>query len=866
MVETRTVVAVSAASAALAITGYLIYFDYKRRNDPGFRKKLRKFQVYVTSSGTGIHDYSGKEKKKAAKNAKDGEATTPAAPGRSQEELKGMLDQINAEPLPTLPAEREKYFMDHVGMGEQMLLRGPAFEVPAALAFYRALRAYPSPVEIIMIFQNTLPAHIFGLVMELASLDVSSSESTLASKPTQAKEPALASASAAVTEPESTSAPTTVPAPPAPERATTPPPAPASVQETESEHDSEVMVDADVDTEVEVEAESEAEGEAKADAMSEAEIVPAAHSEPDTESRPEVGAESGADGSTVTQEMSYAEVAAKAAESEPEPTQAQEAAQESHQEPEATHAPEAVPESETKPESEPAAPRDPASVPLGSDSEDDARSETHSETDSYHQVAASQDDHSDWDSLAASNVLKTFVYAQIVKTGYYDVFPPKNMNVKIVNVPVKDKSGQPTESDGKPILRSTLVSNKDIKAGDVIYMVRHRLAGTVVATLDFDLQNLRTHCTHCLRRIDAPISVPDDPLDATYCSKGCQVASKIQSQNVLFGLDPPLPSNSEEPEKPKTEAELVERRKSQEEFVETLRKTGATRALLVARFIACMVAEQSAKLGAAVSPSSKNSSPADLFGLPEPEGDSNTYSFYDHVERLKYLEITETPIEIEEVNALKKAMKNAMEGLEEFVGDRYPLLKGKMAYNAIGVAFGGGRDDKAWNQIFEDLMERLGKPALHFIGFPHTYAAISLSSKIPDQLNVILIQLAHSCAPNVAPSFHTGTSDLHLVANENITSGTELTMAYVDVNQGPTETRLEARRRRRQELARGWRFACECSKCLKEVEEGILEEDKKAEGDAAVKEDLELGSEAKLEDAVRRYESGEKPTPEVDVE
>ncbi|KAF8709445.1 MAS20 protein import receptor, partial [Rhizoctonia solani] len=807
MVETRTVVAVSAASAALAITGYLIYFDYKRRNDRGFRKKLRK------------------EKKKAAKNAKDGEATTPAAPGRSQEELKGMLDQINAEPLPTLPAEREKYFMDHVGMGEQMLLRGPAFEVPAALAFYRALRAYPSPVEIIMIFQNTLPAHIFGLVMELASLDVSSSESTLASKPTQAKEPAPASASAAVTKPESTSAPTTVPAPPAPERATTPPPAPASVQETESEHDSEVMVDADVDTEVEVEAESEAEGEAKADAMSEAEIVSAAHSEPDTESRPEVGAESGAGGSTVTQEMSYAEVAAKAAESEPEPTQAQEAAQESHQEPEATHAPEAVPESETKPEPEPAAPRDPASVPLGSDSEDDARSETHSETDSYHQVAASQDDHSDWDR-------------------YYDVFPPKNMNVKIVNVPVKDKSGQPTESDGKPILRSTLVSNKDIKAGDVIYMEK-----AVVATLDFDLQNLRTHCTHCLRRIDAPISVPDDPLDATYCSKGCQVASKIQSQNVLFGLDPPLPSNSEEPEKPKTEAELVERRKSQEEFVETLRKTGATRALLVARFIACMVAEQSAKLGAAVSPSSKNSSPADLFGLPEPEGDSNTYSFYDHVERLKYLEITETPIEIEEVNALKKAMKNAMEGLEEFVGDSL-----RLPY-----------DQKILNALVHQV-ERLGKPALHFIGFPHTYAAISLPSKIPDQLNVILIQLAHSCAPNVAPSFHTGTSDLHLVANENIPSGTELTMAYVDVNQGPTETRLEARRRRRQELARGWRFACECSKCLKEVEEGILEEDKKAEGDAAVKEDLELGSEAKLEDAVRRYESGEKSTPEVDVE
>src|SRR5690349_2756753 len=124
MVETRTVVAVSAASAAIAITGYLIYFDYKRRNDPGFRKKLRKFQAYITSSGISIHGYLGKEKKKAAKNAKAEEAANPPAPGRSQEELKEIIDTINAEPLPTMPAEREKYFMDHVGMGEQMLLRG----------------------------------------------------------------------------------------------------------------------------------------------------------------------------------------------------------------------------------------------------------------------------------------------------------------------------------------------------------------------------------------------------------------------------------------------------------------------------------------------------------------------------------------------------------------------------------------------------------------------------------------------------------------------------------------------------------------------------------------------------------------------
>jgi import receptor subunit TOM20 len=114
----------------------------------------------------------------------------------------------------------------------------------------------------------------------------------------------------------------------------------------------------------------------------------------------------------------------------------------------------------------------------------------------------------------------------------------------------------------------------------------------------------------------------------------------------------------------------------------------------------------------------------------------------------------------------------------------------------------------------------------------------------------------------VRPSFPAGTAQLHLVANENIPAGTELKMAYVDVQQGPSETRLEARRRRRQELARGWRFACECARCLKEVEEGILKEDQKSKNE----EELDVGSGAKVEEAVRRFETGEKPMAEPQVE
>ena len=59
-----------------------------------------------------------------------------------------------------------------------------------------------------------------------------------------------------------------------------------------------------------------------------------------------------------------------------------------------------------------------------------------------------------------------------IMSGYYDVFPPKSMNVKIANLPMKDKSGKPLENEGTPILRSALVATKNIKVGELIYKVR----------------------------------------------------------------------------------------------------------------------------------------------------------------------------------------------------------------------------------------------------------------------------------------------------------------------------------------------------------------------------------------------------------
>ena len=80
-------------------------------------------------------------------------------------------------------------------------------------------------------------------------------------------------------------------------------------------------------------------------------------------------------------------------------------------------------------------------------------------------------------------------------------------------------------------------------------------------------------------------------------------------------------------------------------------------------------------------------------------------------------------------------------------------------------------------------------------------------------------------------------------------------MAYVDVAQRSGESITEARRRRRQELARGWKFACECSKCATDAL--VRTEDPTAEGAEGVdSNDLGVPLEAaKLEEAVARVEA-----------
>ncbi|KAG0150934.1 hypothetical protein CROQUDRAFT_87391 [Cronartium quercuum f. sp. fusiforme G11] len=151
MPTTRQVLTIGGISVLTAGISYCFYFDYKRRNDPAFRKKLLKEQRRLS-----------KQKQTSSKNAsRDAEKMLEAA-----------VAAVNAEPLPKTNEGKENYFMEQVGMGEMLAGRLPQGTVPAAISFFKAYKVYPSPQELMMIYQRTMPTEVFALVVEMIKLDV----------------------------------------------------------------------------------------------------------------------------------------------------------------------------------------------------------------------------------------------------------------------------------------------------------------------------------------------------------------------------------------------------------------------------------------------------------------------------------------------------------------------------------------------------------------------------------------------------------------------------------------------------------------------------------------------------------------------
>ncbi|KAG1178000.1 hypothetical protein G6F70_002069 [Rhizopus microsporus] len=147
-VKASTIAVISTAVIAAFGIGYLVYFDQKRRKDPEFKKQLKR------------------ERKKQAKAEKE---TKKAELATVEQLVQNVLNEIAQETFPESPEEKEKYFMEQVAAGEALCQQGLHNE--SVKHFYKALKIYPAPLELIMIYQQTLPEVVFRIVVNIMAVE-----------------------------------------------------------------------------------------------------------------------------------------------------------------------------------------------------------------------------------------------------------------------------------------------------------------------------------------------------------------------------------------------------------------------------------------------------------------------------------------------------------------------------------------------------------------------------------------------------------------------------------------------------------------------------------------------------------------------
>ncbi|KAI8918754.1 MAS20 protein import receptor-domain-containing protein [Entophlyctis helioformis] len=149
-----------AAAGAVGFLGYLVYFDYRRQTDPEFRRKLR---AQRSEANRIVAQRNAEVKASAAAAAQARRAASAGAAGAPIE--------LEDEPVPTTAEGREAYFNKHLVLGENLLGRGPAGFEAAAVCFFRAIKVYPEPMNLLMILQQSLPEPVLNMIVELMAAD-----------------------------------------------------------------------------------------------------------------------------------------------------------------------------------------------------------------------------------------------------------------------------------------------------------------------------------------------------------------------------------------------------------------------------------------------------------------------------------------------------------------------------------------------------------------------------------------------------------------------------------------------------------------------------------------------------------------------
>lgn len=139
----------SVAAVATGVLAYAVYFDHKRRTQPEFRRSLRR------------------DERKKARDEKDNAIQERT---QLQQLMRSLIEEANAEGYPTDTQDMEAYFLEQVAKGEE-LSADPNSAIDAALHFYRGLKVYPTPKDLLKIYDQTVPKHVLDLLAEMIALD-----------------------------------------------------------------------------------------------------------------------------------------------------------------------------------------------------------------------------------------------------------------------------------------------------------------------------------------------------------------------------------------------------------------------------------------------------------------------------------------------------------------------------------------------------------------------------------------------------------------------------------------------------------------------------------------------------------------------
>ncbi|KAK2731257.1 hypothetical protein FQN55_004889 [Onygenales sp. PD_40] len=149
--RTTTLIAASAGTVITGFLAYAIYFDYKRHADPDFRRNLKRDNRRLARAVREESEAEGQKQMAAIKQA---------------------VAEAKAEGFPVDPEDKETYFMGQIARGEQLAAEG-SNNVEAAVCFYKALKVYPQPKDLIAIYDSTVPKDVLELLAEMVAQDTS---------------------------------------------------------------------------------------------------------------------------------------------------------------------------------------------------------------------------------------------------------------------------------------------------------------------------------------------------------------------------------------------------------------------------------------------------------------------------------------------------------------------------------------------------------------------------------------------------------------------------------------------------------------------------------------------------------------------